>query len=388
MTAIIHAAIKGAPLSMPPVVGDRPQVDPEGDRYADRIARSERVLSCIEDLIAETAVSEQQRALLQTAAVGLQRQIRSIAVSGDCIPSIELSLAAHAAITGAGDGPIPLAAACALVCIGAKLFDDVADGDRPSDWRHYSTGEMSLAAATILTALPPMILARLDVEPERRLRMQQILAEGLLRISAGQQADLAMSGKHAATVAEVEASVAGKTGERFATYCRLAAEMAGASPEVRTLYGAVGCEIGIARQFISDCHELVIDVECRDLVHGTRTTPIVAHLNRLAGDERARFLDLLDRARVDKGPEMAVRRELYASGEIDRTMFKARLHYGRARALIDRAGASEPGRTRLLRVISPGSADLAARRTEIRPCDPPRARSAVNERHNTGAENV
>jgi geranylgeranyl pyrophosphate synthase len=354
MTAIIHASIKGVPLSMP-VVGDRPRVDPDGDRYADRVARYQRVLSWIEDLIAEIAVSEQQRALLHTAAVGLQHRIRSIAVSGDCIPGIELPLAAHAAITGAGDGPIPLAAACVLVCIGAKLFDDVADGDRASDWRHYSTGEMSLAAATILTALPPMILARLDVEPERRLRMQQILAEGFLRISAGQQADLELTGRRAATVAEVEAAVAGKTGERFATYCRLAAEMAAASHEVRTLYGAVGREIGIARQLISDCHELVIDPECRDLQHGARTRPIVAHMNRLTGAERARFLDLLDLALADRGAEMAVRRELYASGEIGRTLLWARLHYGRARAIVDRIGAVEPGRTRLLRVISPGS---------------------------------
>jgi geranylgeranyl pyrophosphate synthase len=218
---------------------------------------------------------------------------------------------------------------------------------------------MSLAAATILTTLPPIVLARVDVEPERQLRMQQILAEGLLRMSAGQQADLALTGEHAATVAEVEAAVAGKTGERLATHCRLAAEMAGATPEARALYGAVGREIGIARQLISDCHELVVDPECRDLVHGTRTMPIVAHMNRLTGAEHVRFLDLLDKARTDRGAEIAVRRELGASGEIARTIFKARLHYGRARGIVQRIGAREPGRTWLLRVIDPGPQDLA-----------------------------
>jgi geranylgeranyl pyrophosphate synthase len=292
--------------------------------------------------------------------VGLQHGISSIAASGDCIASIELPLAVHAAITGAEeDCAILLAAACALVCLGVKLFDDVADGDRPSHWRQYSAGEMSLAAATILTALPPIVLARVNVEPERQLRMQQILAEGLLRMSAGQQADLALTGKHAATVAEVEAAIAGKTGERLATHCRLAAEMAGATPEARALYGAVGREIGIARQLISDCHELVIDPECRDLMHGARTMPIVAHMNRLTGPERARFLDLLDRARTDRGAEISVRQELDTSGEIARTMLWARLHYGRARAIVDRIAACEPGRTRLLRVIDPGPEDLA-----------------------------
>jgi geranylgeranyl pyrophosphate synthase len=352
MNTIIHTTIKGArPVGAP-------RADAEGDRYAERIARYERVLSWIEDLIEQTAVSNEQWALLQTAAVGLQHSISSVAVSGDCVPSIELPLAAHAAITGAQDGPIPLAAACALVCLAAKLFDDVAHGDRPSHWRRYSAGEMNLAAATILTSLPPMILAGLDVEPERRLRMQQILAEGLLRISAGQHTDLALSGKRAATVAGVEASVFGKTGERFATYCRLAAEMAGATPAVTALYGRVGREIGVARQFISDCHELDIDPECRDLQHGAPTMPIVAHMNRLAGAERERFLDLLDRARFDKRAEMAARRQLYASGEIARTLFWARLHYGRARAIVDRIDAVEPGRSRLLGVISPASLAL------------------------------
>jgi geranylgeranyl diphosphate synthase, type I len=359
MTAIIHATIKGPPLSTPPVI-ERPRADCERDRYADRVARYERVLSWIADLIAEIAVSEQQRALLQTAAVGLQHAISSIAVSGDCIASIEAPLAVHAAITGAEeDCAIPLAAACALVCLGVKLFDDVADGDRPSHWREYSAGEMSLAAATILTTLPPIVLARLDVEPERQLRMQQILAEGLLRMSAGQQADLSLTGKHAVTVAEVEAAVAGKTGAHLATYCRLAAEAAGATPEVTARYSAVGHEIAIARQLISDCHELVMDPECRDLAHGARTMPIAAHMNRLTGAERTRFLDLLDRARTDRGAEIAVRQELDASGEIGRTMLRARLHYGRARAIVDRIGACEPGRTRLLRVIDPGPEDLA-----------------------------
>jgi hypothetical protein len=87
MNTIIHTAIQGAPL-----VG-RPRADSEGDRHADRIARYEGVLSWIEDLIEQTAVSNEQWALLEPAAVGLQQGISSVALSGDCIPSIELPLA-------------------------------------------------------------------------------------------------------------------------------------------------------------------------------------------------------------------------------------------------------------------------------------------------------
>ncbi len=219
-----------------------------GIRAADysRDCGYERVLSSIEEAIAEFSVSPQQHALLQTAVSGLKRGVLSTAESGDCIPSIDLPLGVYAAITGSDEAAVSLAAACALVCLSVKLFDDLADGDRQSHWAGYSAGEVNLAAATMLSTLPQLILTRLDLAPLRRLRMQEILAEGLLRISAGQQVDLALTGTREASVAEVEAAVIGKTGERFATYCRLAAEMAGAAPQAMAEWAAFGREIGVA----------------------------------------------------------------------------------------------------------------------------------------------
>jgi geranylgeranyl pyrophosphate synthase len=320
--------------------------------HPDDIRGYKRVLRVIAELIAETAASPQQWALLGSVVVGLDRCISAPSQCGDVVPSIDLPLAVHAAITGEEDTAVPLAAACALVCFSIGLFDDLADDDRRGHWARHSVGEINLAAATVLSALPSLILARLDVAPPRRVRLQQILAEGLLRVSAGQQADLALTGAHEVTVGQVEAAVVGKIGERFATYCKLAAEMAAATTEAMSLYEAFGREIGIARQLISDCHDLV----SRDLVHGTRTMPIVAHINRLSESDRQRFLDLLDHSRTDRHAAELVRRELRESGEISRVIFRARLHYGRARAIIDRVDAREPGRARLLCVARPGFA--------------------------------
>jgi len=314
--------------------------------------RYERVLRWIAELIAEIAVSPAQRALLETAFVGLDRNAREAAAAGGGIPSIELPLAVYAAVTGEEDAAVPLAAACALVFLGLDLFDDLADGDRQAHWAGHSAAEINLAAATVLCVLPPLILARLDIAPARRLRMQQILAEGLLRISAGQQVDLALTGAQEPTVAEVEAAIIGKSGEQSATYCALAAEMAGATPQALALYTELGREISTARQFVSDCHDVLIDPECRDLAHGTRSMPIVAHINRLTGAERLRFLDLLDQARTDRRAQEAVRRELRATAEIRRVMFAAQLRLVRARAIVRRIGASEPGKARLLQFIA------------------------------------
>ena len=318
-------------------------------------SRAPRVLTSIREFIATAAVTPAQRSLFETALGGVEGYLTPAAEVGGYGPSIELPLAVYAATTGEEEGAVPLAAACALVCLCAKLFDDLADGDRQAYWAERSGAEINLAAATMLCALPPLLLARLDIAPMRRLRLQQILAEGLLRISAGQQTDLALTGKDEVTVAAVEAAVAGKTGERFATYCALAAEMAGVMPQAAALFASFGREIGIARQFLSDCHELLFDQECRDLTHGTRTMPIVTHVSALTRGDRSRFLALLDRARTDRQAHEEARRELCASVALSKVIFKARLHYGRARALIDLLGIRDPGRTRLIHLAGPGS---------------------------------
>jgi hypothetical protein len=141
-------------------------------RLVSRQAECWRALTFAADLVAEVAASPSQRELLETALIGLDGYVRRADDKGAYVHSIALPLAVHAAITGREAEAVPLAAACGLVNLAIDLFDDLADGDRQAHWAKRSFGEMSLAAATILGALPPLILARLDVQPERRSRMQ------------------------------------------------------------------------------------------------------------------------------------------------------------------------------------------------------------------------
>jgi geranylgeranyl pyrophosphate synthase len=165
-----------------------------------------------------------------------------------------------------------------------------------------------------------------------------------LRASAGQQEDLRQTGNPDVSVEDVEAAVIGKTGERYAAYCELAAEMAGADARTKALYAGYGRDIGVAVQLLSDCHDLMTDPDARDLAHGTHTLPVVVHLSRIEGAERSRFLGLLDRARKDREARAAVRGELLASGAIRRIVMRAQVCRARARRLADEAGAREPGR--------------------------------------------
>jgi geranylgeranyl pyrophosphate synthase len=326
----------------------------DSETAMDRQAECRRALSFAAELIAEVAASPAQRALIDTALIGLDGYVRRAADKGAYVHSIALPLAVHAAITGSEGEAAPLAAACGLVNLAIDLFDDLADGDRQAHWAKRSFGEMSLAAATILGALPPLILARLDVEPERRARMQEILALGGLRASAGQQEDLRQTGNPDVTVEDVEAAVTGKTGERYAAYCELAAEMAGADATTKALYAAYGRDIGVAVQLLSDCHDVMTDPDARDLAHGTRTLPIAVHLSRLDDGEQARFLELLDRARTDREAQASVRKELLKSAAIRRVVIRAQVCRARARRLADEAGAKEPGRGWLMALAASG----------------------------------
>lgn|GEM_PF-1048204 len=312
----------------------------------------EEVLRWAGDCIATVSASPAQRRLLDTAFAGLESTVREIKARTGFVPMIDLAPAVHAAISREHAAAVPLAAACAFVFLGLDLFDDLADGDRQRQWEGHSAAEMNLAAATVLTCLPTLIIAGLDVSAARRARMAERLACGLLRMSAGQQADLALTGAREVRPSDVEAAVVGKSGEQFATYCALAAEMAGASEDVVGLYADFGRELGTAGQFASDCHELLVDPECRDLAHGSRTLPLATHMERLPPDERSVFLDLLDSARSDAAARDMVRRRLRETAEVRRIMFGVHIRLQRARRLLDRAGAGEPGRSRLLAAIA------------------------------------
>lgn len=276
--------------------------------------RATQVLDLAADIVAREARSSHQARLLTTALVGLRQQAQTMAL----FPAIHLPLLVHAGLNG-DDGPaLPLAAATSLLFLGVDICDDLADGDCPAHLAGYRPAELSLAAATLLCAVPQLALARLDAPSERLAAMQQDLAAGLLRMGAGQATDLALTGGDAATTDEVITSVAGKSGEEAALFAVLAARFADAPDTVTATYAAYGRALGTAAQLASDCYDLFTAAHSRDLASGTRTLPIALHLERLAGAERAAFLDQLAQARTEPSAQAAVRARLRAAGELRR----------------------------------------------------------------------
>jgi geranylgeranyl pyrophosphate synthase len=306
-------------------------------------SRDAAVLEYIDRLIASEAQGAAQAALLRVAVTGLHRHVAEARAGGTVLPWFDFPFAIAAAAIAAAAAPAeaasvtPLAAACSLVFLGLDILDDVADGDRPRHWGDTPPAIMNLAAATVLTTLPPLILMRLDIAPERRAAMQQTLALGLLRMSAGQQTDLALTGADEAESERIEQSVIGKAGEQYATYCALAAQLIAAPPPGVENYAEMGRCFGTACQLLSDCNELLCDPEMRDLAHGARTLPVALYLRRLTGDERQRFLTLLGIARHDIAARREARQRVLDSGVVRRVLVKAEIYRNRARRAALRA---------------------------------------------------
>jgi len=306
------------------------------------------VLGWLQRFISEAAQGAPQRRLLDTALEGLRRHIGESRAEDAMIPSIDFPFAICAAARAQDlDSVTALAGACSLVFLGLDILDDVADGDRPAHWGDCSTAEINLAGATVLSTLPSLAIARLDIPAELRAAMLQTLSLGLLRMSAGQYADLAMTDTLIVDLERVEASVIGKSGEQVATYCTLAAQLVGSSPAQIADYTEMGRHFGTAGQLLSDCNELLCDPEMRDLAHGARTLPVALYLTRLDDAQRQMFLALLDRARHDKSARLEARDRIRATATVRRVVVKAELYRQSARRAAARA-CPEESRRRLL----------------------------------------
>lgn len=305
------------------------------------------VFAEVRSLARRWAADDRQRQLLETAILGLEPHARRSAP----LFFVDLPLLVYGAIRGDARPAIPLAAATTLLFLGADIFDDLADGDRPAHWDGYSHAEINLAAANVLCGLTPLALAQLPASADCKVAMQATLAKGLLRMSAGQQSDLAAHRRSQAGVAEIEAAVAGKSGEELAIFAELAAQLAEASADQIEHYAAMGRALGTGAQLASDCYELFTDPESRDLAHGVTTLPIALQLERLRGAERSAFEALLTRARTEEAAREVIRRRLIASGALRQCAFMVETYRQRALRNLAAAQPCEPAGGELRKLI-------------------------------------
>ncbi len=310
-----------------------------------------------ENFALNQAVTANQRLLLKTALKGLRSQMESAETP---LPYFTLPLLVYGAIAKTTAPAEPLAVACGLLFLGIDIHDDLADGDLPKHWRGYKKSQINLAAATLTCSLPQIAISKLKASPDVTAAMQHALAQGLLRMSAGQERDIAFNGKTKIKTSEIEESVANKSGEELALFARLTALLAGAPPKTVATYSAMARAMGTAGQLASDCHDIFQAKISHDLANGTRTLPIALYLEKLdrlpspkaRGTDRQNFLALLKKAQNSRSTQIKIRRLLMNSGVLRHCAFIVEIYCQRALSLLKEAQPMEPFGNALISFIN------------------------------------
>jgi len=285
------------------------------------------------------------------AAVDLERDEPPVVSLGR-----DLAPAVYAAASDDATWRTDLAALSHVLWTAFDVLDDIADGDAAAKWPAFGQAELGVMATSLIAATAHEMAAALTDDPAIRARLHVRIARGIREMGDGQIADLADTGRDDLTAARVATAVAGKTGAECALFTGLGATLAGAPPARLAAYETFGVEYGMANQYATDLVELFGDDVCRDVVNGTRTLPIVLHLERLAGAERAAFVRALDEARHDPAAAASVRATLASSPAVRATVLQIMIHIERARAALASAQPSEAGAElleRFLREVDP-----------------------------------
>jgi geranylgeranyl pyrophosphate synthase len=299
------------------------------------------VFAFLDELISGLPVRPGHRELLQIhLSVGKER-----AEAWPAMSSIQLPLLVHAAITGDERLALPVAGACTFLYLGADLFDSMIDHELPPSWFTRDSSEATLAATTLLGALPQLSIARLEklgTPPARLWMLSHLFADTGLKMSAGQYEDLLLPGLENVSLEDSRAVAERKSGSEYALFANAGAVLATEDPVTIEAYAAFGLCFGIAQQLINDAQDIWGGNRSQDLLNGKRTVPIVHALSTLRGEQRERLQKLLAAARESTEFHDEVRALLAAAESLRYTALLVWLYQQQARTHLAAASPQLP----------------------------------------------
>lgn len=324
--------------------------------------RAERVFAYLDALVGDLPAPRGHLDLLRFHL----EEGRAQAAASPALPAIQLPFLAHGAIAGEEDPALPVAGASTLLYLGADLLDNLADHELPARWRAWDPALANLAAATYLSALPQISLARLadnGAPAERLWALVHLFAGGLLAMSAGQHEDLLLAGRENVAPEACRAVAERKSGSEFGLFARAGAVLATDNPRIVEAYAGFGLCFGTAAQIASDLGDVWGEQASRDLSNGKRTLPIVHALATLSDEEGERLRRLLAAARGSSASHAEIRKTLEAAGSLRYAALVVEVYRHRALAYLRAAHPREPyGRT--LRALLDGASLLPRERDD------------------------
>jgi len=303
--------------------------------------RVERVFTFVDELIVALPVPSNHRELLQV-------HLRTNRELAEVLPNrsaAQVPLLVHEAITGDDRPALPVAGACALLHLGADLFDSLLDHELPPSWHTRGSAEASLAATTLMAALPQLsidCLREQGIPPVKLWALAYLFADTLLTMSAGQYDDMLFPNLEDVSLEDSLAMAERKSGSAYAMLARAAAVLASEDSFTIEAYANFGLYFGIAKQLMNDVWGIWGEETGRDLLNGKRTLPIVHALSTLRGERHERLRKLLAAARESSEPHDEVRALLAAAGSVRYTALILRLYQQQARNHLVAASPQDP----------------------------------------------
>lgn len=258
----------------------------------------------------------------------------------------------------------PLAAVTAAnhaLVLGLELLDDVADDALHADWQRRSGDAASdvatLAAFTMISCLPPLLLDDAGVSAGARADAARLTSLGLWGANRGQSLKLTTdvtTAPPSSVADEIAALENGAHIDLVAIYPLLAArDRVEISDDTAAALRAFVVAVGRADQLGSDISDLMSGERSRAVRNGRATQPLLRALERLAAADRARLLDLLgDRAAAGDGLA-EIRALVTKAGAVTRSYLDVDRHLQRARRLLDDARVDSPTLRAVIDRLSP-----------------------------------
>lgn len=241
------------------------------------------------------------------------RQRAADSLSTDILPALVCE-----AVGGAMVQALPLAAYWRLSLFAAQTFDDLQDGQvRQSVWKGFTPAQR-LAAGLFALGGAQTLLAQLNVDAQ----VSRVLSEAFgraLALAAKAQAETVSTLATQWSVGDYFRNILLRTAQLFASVCWAGARIAQPQPEMSVLNACYhyGLALGVMKQILDDCSEMIVEEVSTDLVTGVYTLPVIHLLSETESPQRAMLQEILgDGGRLSVAQAQAVVTLVRESGSL------------------------------------------------------------------------
>jgi geranylgeranyl diphosphate synthase type I len=250
---------------------------------------------------------------------------------------------------------IPLAAAWRLLHIAAQVLDNIEDKESDCTLGTPLDVPQALNATTglIFTAQRALSsLPRSGVSATLALAILDDFGSVILRMCAGQHADLAVQNAVRPSLEQYQTIIATKSGDFFALPCRVGAMLGIEDAQQVARYAEFGYNLGVLVQISDDLTDLRVSGQQSDLASGRSTLPILYALSIASPTQQAVMKELLLRAPNDAEAEAEARQMIIALGAPTYLLVKAQVHRRRAEQALRTTCRFGPAHDQLLALVS------------------------------------